>query len=178
MNASLSRRPGRITLAAAFLALAMALPAQASFTNFGTACLQGQAISAANLPRIGQSFGVRYSGLIGNIFFGTSSQLASPFLMLGLSNTQAGSTPLPFTLPMSVTGGIPGCDVLVSPDAILGPLPNSQFPTQQLALPADPAFVGLTLHLQWFTVVQRSTMGGPTIVRIVTSNAATAVIGP
>lgn len=178
MHLSFSSRSVHNALAAASLTLAAALPAQASFTTFGTACQQGQAIGAANLPQLGQSFDVLYSGLIGNMFFGGTTQLSSPFLMVGLSNTQAGSTPLPFTLPTSVTSGIPNCEILVSPDAILALSPNAPFPfTLQLAIPANPAFVGTSLHLQWFTTVQRWALGGPTTIRMVTSDAATAVIG-
>ncbi|MCA8965504.1 MAG: hypothetical protein H6838_13815 [Planctomycetes bacterium] len=178
MNPALESRLATIAMVATFLAGA-ALPAQASFTTFGAACLQGQAIGAANLPHLGQPFGVRYSGLIGNSFIGSSSQIASPFLIVGLSNTQAGSTPLPFTLPAAITGGATNCAVGVSPDATLALSPNAPFPfTLNLAMPSDPAFVGLALHLQWFTVVQRSIVGGPSTVHIVTSDAATAVIGP
>ena len=103
-----------------------------------------------------------------------------PILLLGRSTTMAGGTPLPHTLPVSMTGGLP-CQVLVSPDVILPlPLPTTTPPpwVVTVAIPASPSLVGFTFHAQWLTVTERTYMGQPQWVRVVTSQAGTAVIGP
>ena len=179
MIATRHRSPCLPHLTLALLATMSVACAQASFTTFGSSCTPGQAISALNLPRLGQTFRVAYSGLQGNTFVGMLGQNAVPFLSIGLSNTQAGGTPLPYTLPLWATNGDANCQLYVSPDATVllrlgGPPPL----TVDLALPASQALVGLPLHLQWFTLVDRTRMGVLTARYVMLSNAATAVIGP
>ena len=179
MIATHHRSPCLPRLTLAVLATMGVASAQASFTPFGSTCTPGQAISALNLPRLGQTFRVVYSGIQGNTFVGMTGQNAVPFLSIGLSNTQAGGTPLPYTLPLWATNGIANCELYVSPDATV-PLPLGGPPpfTVGLTLPASQALVGLPLHLQWFTLVDRTRMGVLTARYVMLSNAATAVLGP
>ena len=151
--------------------------AQASFTPFGSTCFQGMTMSAANLPRLGQSLDIRYTGPIGSTFVGQYDQVAQPVLMLGTSATQAGSVPLPVTLPLGLTNGAV-CDIAVSPDAMaLMPLVVLPVNRYLLPIPNQPQLLGFTFHLQWLLVIERSTFGQVLWTRLYTSNAATAVVG-
>ncbi len=183
MSASVSRSiaslavPRRIAAALGIALLTALVPAQASFATFGAGC-SGLVLGASSLPRLGQSLQLTYSGPIGNSFYGFNGQNAQPILMLGLSNTQAGAMPLPFLLPAAVTGA-QLCEVLVSPDA-MALLPRNSAPPFHLsvAIPADPSFVGLALHAQWLTILERTYMGQVRSVTLLTSNAGTAIVGP
>lgn len=157
-------------------------PAQGSVALFGQSCLQGLSLSVSGQPRLGQTPQVVYQGIIGNHFYGSSSQLAVPFLMVGFSNTQAGGLPLPHLLPLSLTNGLANCQVYVSAEAVRT-LPAGSPPPFGLPLPipSDPGLVGVTLHLQWLTAVNRWSGIGPGQVLVasyvMTSNAATVVVG-
>jgi hypothetical protein len=169
-----------IALLAPIVATASAndLTAQASFTTFGSSCVQGMAIGASSLPRLGQSLRITYTGPRGNHFIGFYTNIAQPILLLGLSNTQAGGVTLPFTLPTAVTNGAV-CDLLVSPDAqLLMPLLSTPPPYGlDLAIPADQSLVGLVFHAQWLTISERSLFGQILWVMFATSDAGTAVVG-
>jgi hypothetical protein len=143
-----------IALLAPIVATASAndLTAQASFTTFGSSCVQGMAIGASSLPRLGQSLRITYTG--------------------------PGGVTLPFTLPTAVTNGAV-CDLLVSPDAqLLMPLLSTPPPYGlDLAIPADQSLVGLVFHAQWLTISERSLFGQILWVMFATSDAGTAVVG-
>jgi len=84
----------------AITVLASLCPAQGSFTTFGQSCQEGLSLSVANTPRIGQTFLIRYLGIIGSAWIGNRSQIAQPLLLFGTSTTQSGTTPLPYLLPL------------------------------------------------------------------------------
>jgi len=164
------------------LALPVLTPAQGSVVLFGQSCQQGLSLAVSGQPRIGHAPQVVYQGMIGNHFFGTSSQLAVPFLMVGFSNTQAGGLPLPHLLPLSLTNGLANCQVYVSAEAVRTLTAGSPPPLGlPLPIPSDPGLVGVTLHLQWLTAVNRWSGIGPGQVLVasyvMTSNAATVVVG-
>jgi hypothetical protein len=91
---------------------------------------------------------------IGNGAFGARLENAPPgstaFLLLGLSQTAWGALSLPAPLP-----GSPGCSLLVSGDAIVGPVVASGPPgatgtaTVSLPIPNVPSLVGSTAYAQW-----------------------------
>jgi hypothetical protein len=151
--------------------------AQASFTPFGASCLPGMTMAAANVPRLGQTFDLRYTGPIGSQFFGVYDQVSQPVLLLGASATQAGAVPLPAVLPLVLTGGV-ACEIAVSPDTMVL-LPTASAPIHQflLPIPNQPQLLGFTFHVQWLLIMQRSTFGQELWTRLLTSNGGTAVVG-
>lgn len=172
--------PRRAIATFALSVLAAFAGAQATVSHFGQGCMPGNAIGAANLPRIGQTFQVTYSGIYGSVFIGWRAQLSAPMLILGLSNTMAGGVPLPALLPAALTGGATNCQVLASPDTItpLSLAINAPPPwTLPLPIPASSSMVGLTFYLQWLTVIQTTQPLAPTTWSMVTTDALRAVIG-
>lgn len=162
------------------LALPALLPAQASFQWFGASCYPGLSMAAGSLPRLGRSFDLLYQGPYGSVFVGTRTQVSTPLLLIGLSNTSAGGLPLPFLLPLAVTGGQPGCQVLVAPDAIVAMANNLSTPPPyvlSLPIPSNQALLGLRVFVQWCTLTATSSLGGPSSARFCTSDAGVAVIG-
>lgn len=172
-------RFSRPLFAATTALAAAALPAQASFTTFGSSCVQGMAIGSIGLPRLGQTMQITYAGPAGNQFIGFFTNIHQPVLLLGLSNTQAGAVQLPFVLPLNITnGGV--CELLVSPDSQrLVPLWPSAPPPLQLPLtiPNNTNLLGLRLHAQWMMLSERSLYTQILWRTLHTSNAATLVIG-
>lgn len=171
--ATLSRRSCRLL---ASLLLSVPLVAQASFTTFGSGCLS-VGLSANNLPQIGTTFFLDYTGSFGNQFLGFYGYVNQPVLLLGTSNTQTGGIALPAALPTTMTAGL-ACDLLVSPDVTMV-LPLSTTPPLGLpiAIPATAGLVGFTFHAQWLLLSERSYFGQFQWLRTYTSNGGTAVVG-
>lgn len=125
----------------------------ASFTAYGTGCpgsrgVPSIAAQGASLPRIGAAFTANVNNL---------PWTGPVFLILGLSNTSYGGTPLPIDLGFL---GAPGCLLLASNDSVqplvnvlgsatwswsIPPFPGASFYTQ--VLPLDPGVnaLGLTV---------------------------------
>lgn len=111
-------------------------------TTFGAGCgPAGAAVQAfqSGAPSPGSSFVLR----TGNLLAGSV-----PGAILGLSNTQWGTTPLPVSLAFA---GFPGCSLAVAPDAVVafGLLATSQFDLIW-PVPNDVTLVGLTVFSQTF----------------------------
>ncbi|MCA8951748.1 MAG: hypothetical protein KDE27_19725, partial [Planctomycetes bacterium] len=78
----------------------------------------------------------------------------------------------PFTLPFSLgPQGAPGCDVLVSSNAVLG-IAGTGSVTTPIAIPFVPSLVGLSFHNQGAVLDP-----GANALGLVLSNATTAIIG-
>ena len=164
------------------VALAATLTCQsASYATFGTSCRSDIALSAPQLPRLGQGFAVRYAGPYDPAFLGTRNFSYQPILMTGSSHTAFGATSLPFLLPAGITGGATTCNLYVAPD-ILMPLPivpGSPPPyALNLTIPSAPALLGASFFQQWLLITTvfdlRTNL---TTQSIATSNAAHGVIG-
>lgn len=113
---------------------------------------------AADAPAwTGATFSTRVTGLP------TSS------LLLVVRGFSATNVPLPTILPQ----GTAGCTLRTSPDAVDLLLPTSGVARATLAIPADPALAGVTLHEQWLTL----TFANGAIAGLDASNALTAVVG-
>lgn len=154
------------------------LAAQASFTTFGTSCSPGLALAANGLPHLGTAFFFSYAGPLGSSFVGLYNNLDQPVLLLGVSNTQAGTVPLPAPLPTTWTAGL-NCELRVSPDVLLvHPLSAAPPFGLSIAIPATPGLIGFPLHAQWLLLSERSYFGQPLWLRAFLSNAGTAVLGP
>lgn len=159
------------------LAVAAALPAQASFTPFGTGCAWNNiplAIGNSGLPHLGQTFAITYSGP--NHFMNSAQQIAQPWIALGLQ-------PQTYAIPAGLFLQQPaGCTAYLTPlsmtpmpaDPVL-PLYVSSF---ALAIPNDPGLLGVQLLAQWLTVGQQCGFAGCGIAAALTSDAAAIVIGP
>ncbi len=109
----------------------------APVTTYGSAC-GGLAIGAIGQPTSGASdFAVTLVG----------ATASAPLLVwFGLSDSQAGSNPLPWSL---AAWGAPGCSLLASPDAVHFVMASPQGDAaKSLAIP-HPAMLGLELFAQW-----------------------------
>jgi hypothetical protein len=124
----------------------------ASFTSYGTGCVGSRGVPAisaqgSSLPRIGSNFTANVQNL---------PWTGPAFLVLGLSNTQYGSTPLPIDLGFL---GAPTCSLRTSIDDIqplvnilgaatwnwtIPPVPGASFFTQVLPLDPGQNALGLT----------------------------------
>ena len=88
------------------------------------------------LPELGTSYALTLSD-------GLASSIA--VLASGFSNTAHAGVPLPAPLP-----GAPGCDLLVSPEALDAVLTDAAgAATASIAVPNDPTLVGLAVFHQW-----------------------------
>ncbi|MBL8752704.1 MAG: hypothetical protein JNK15_05335, partial [Planctomycetes bacterium] len=123
----------------------------ASFTSYGTGCVGSRGVpnlaaQGASLPRIGTTFTAHVTNL---------PWTGPAFLVLGLSNTSYGSTPLPIDLGFL---GAPTCSLRASIDDIqpvvnilgaatwswsIPAIPGASFFTQ--VLPLDPGVNALAL---------------------------------
>jgi len=95
--------------------------------------------------------------------------LSFAILTIGFSDTMAGSTPLPLSL---APYGMPGCDLLVSPDAILLVTGANQTASWQLPIPFAAAFVDFDLFVQALALDPTANAAGAT-----TSNGVRYRIG-
>ena len=102
----------------------------------GSSFLQPQ-MSVVGTPEIGTTYQPRV----------TDAPTGSPAVLVsGLSDQVSQSIPLPAPLP-----GAPGCNLLVSLDALAATATNAAGSAQQpFAVPNQPALVGLQVFHQWF----------------------------
>jgi hypothetical protein len=142
--------------------LNLSLAPLAGYAVFGPGCPGSLGIPgnvATALPRIGQSLSVNFTNLAQN----------AGIVLIGWSNTMAGSIPLPFNLgPL----GAPGCHVRVSADASMLVLGGSGTVTYQLAIPWSLSFLGAVLYTQCLALNP-----GANALGAVTSDAAAATVG-
>jgi hypothetical protein len=120
------------------------LPAQASFSKYGTACtapnLSMPAIGATGLPKLNTAFTVTYTGPSQALW---PSEIR-PVLLTGIQSWNVSIPKLTQWQPL-------GCTLLVTPDLILpmgtnGPNYENKF---VLNIPNDPKLIGLTYYQQW-----------------------------
>lgn len=111
----------------------------AEYTAFGAGCAGTAGVPelrAVGAPYVGTSFRVRIANL---------PTAAFALLALGLSDRTWALGALPF--PMAAFG-MPGCDLLVSPDATLGMVAVGDTASATVAVPNSPALAGLVLFHQ------------------------------
>jgi hypothetical protein len=134
----------------------------AGYAVFGPGCPGSLGIPgnvATALPRIGQTLSVNFTNLAQN----------AGIVLIGWSNTMAGTVPLPFNLgPL----GAPGCQVRVSADASMLAVGGSGTVTYQLAIPWRLSFLGAVLYTQCLALNPSANALGA-----VTSDAAAAAVG-
>lgn len=109
--------------------------------TFGTGCAGSSGVPdlyIAGTPRIGTSFATRCANLPAN---------TAGFWLAGWSNTSANGTPLPANLSAF---GIPGCQLLVSPDSSLLFLTgiSGGYVSRPFSVPMVPALAGMQFYTQ------------------------------
>ena len=130
-------------------------------TTLGTGCNSSvgpMVLTATSLPWIGGTFRSTCTGITPTAF------------AFGLFGFTSPGTALSLLHP---AGGI-GCSLLASPDGVLLLRPTAGSVTNQLALPLDPAFVGVVLHNQVLQVEVDPLLH---ITRIGSSNGITLTVG-
>ena len=138
--------PGGLAAAGEALAVSfLGIPAGSS--AYGTGCT-----GALGVPTNLTAGGAPTSG--GNAAFALHLADALPNAaclgVLGLSNTVWGGVPLPLGLGPF---GIPGCHLLVSPDAVLALATNAAGRSVlRLPVPPVPALAGTSIYVQWYVV--------------------------
>ncbi|MFQ5504613.1 MAG: hypothetical protein ACE5F1_07445 [Planctomycetota bacterium] len=132
--------------------------------GFGTGGTRGSAIpvlGATGRPILGKTFDVKVSG---------AKPTTAAVLVIGVSNTAWGKTPLPFSLaPFNA----PGCNLLVSYDLLKGTAVDANGNGKvTLPVPNLPVFLGQRIHNQYFVVdLAANGMG------LAWSNGGTATLG-
>lgn len=106
----------------------------------GTGTTPGLLPLPYQVPYVGYSFGVRLYSLP----IGMPAVVAA-----GYSRTSYGALPLPFPLAGI---GMPGCELLVSPDVMLTAAGSGAAAALQLSIPAQPALTGATFYVQGFAL--------------------------
>jgi hypothetical protein len=135
---------------------------RAGYTTFGAGCAGSLGVAhlaASQLPRLGQTLVVNVDHL----------PLALAVMITGFSSTQAAFGPLPFGLAVI---GMPGCDVRVSLDVTDALVGTGTTASWQLAVPNQPALLGLRFHQQALVFDPPANAFGAVI-----SDAATVTIG-
>jgi hypothetical protein len=176
--------PGRLfclrTALATALVSGLVTAQSADFRTFGSSCGPANlALTARGLPRFGHTLVIEYSGPFGFSFVGPVYQLHQPFLILGASDTLFRGVALPWNLPILLTGGIPGCQLLVAADLVFA-IPLSAGPVIEypLAIPSIPSAAGIPFFMQWILGSSRlDTRTGVVIRTTATSNAGRAALG-
>jgi hypothetical protein len=117
----------------------------ASYSRFGQGCVGSAglpvlAASGGHRPWLGEAFGVT---------LGSLPQATVAVLWVGGSRSSWGSLRLPLAL---WSAGMPGCDLLVSPDEWLSMVITGGSATRIFYLPADPALLGAEFHNQALVV--------------------------
>lgn len=120
------------------------------FLRFGRGCA-----GATAEPRMAWS-GVPVAGGTASVGLVDGTIGGSAFLVFGFSNTTSVLGPLPLA---GGQFGAPGCDLLVSPDAVAFAATPLGTASRALSLPNSPVVQGLVLHAQWL-VGARSTRSG------------------
>lgn len=137
-------------------------PVQNPWRTSGVGCrdFRGTRLSMtySGVPQIGQT-----------VEIGTRTTMPFPYLLgVGFSSTVMNGLPLPIELSFL---GAPGCSIYTSWDATEGLFaPNSR---RSLAIPNNPALVGMTLHYQG---VEAHVLNNP--LGLATSNALHMTIAP
>lgn len=136
-------------------------PCAASATRAGSGCTGSNglvSLEAENLPWLGSSFQARAEGM--------------PSQSIGaiVSGFDITSLPLSALLPQALTG----CDLLVTPDLLELAVPTAGSLAIAIALPAQPALVGRTLHIQ---VVPFELDASSAIAAVTASNRLTLTLG-
>lgn len=82
----------------------------------------------------------------------------------------------PMSLPLSLLhpSGVPGCDLAVTPDVVVGAVPVAGSVSLQVQIPQDPALVGISLREQ-VLAIELDLVGN--IVRLAATNAVNMVVG-
>jgi hypothetical protein len=112
----------------------------ASVTSFGSGCPGSNGVpllASAVAPRLGTTFTSTLTHLATGASFGA--------MLAGLDNTTSGLGSLP--LPMAAFG-LPGCNLLVSPDVSLFLPVVGGAVTNNLTIPANPNLIGVQLFQQ------------------------------
>ena len=138
------------------------VPSPATVTPFGSACsgpagTPQLAAVGGGVPSIGQTLTLRASPVSAFALF-----------LFGWSDTASGSIALPYSL---APHGAPGCNVLVSPDAVFGVV-GGPAATIPVAVPFAPVLVGL----QFFNQAV-SFDAGANALGLTVSNGTRATIG-
>jgi hypothetical protein len=116
--------------------------------TFGSGCL-GMQSSVLGRPVLGSSVGLQLAG-------GAPTSLAAA--MIGLSRTTSSFGALPFDV--STLGGVAGCYLLQSYDAVLFAFADGGgYASTAIGLPSGSAFYGLNLYAQWASI--DPAIGGP-----------------
>jgi hypothetical protein len=144
------------------------MPAQ--YQLFGSGC----AGSLAQTPRLRPNPLWNSAPVLGSQFFVLVDQVPAGALVsgaIGFSNTTWNSTPLPFALDPF---GMPGCELLVSPDAVvaLGAASAAGTANWVTPIPATLSASGLTFFQQAFAIAPGANSAG-----VVVSNAGEGVVG-
>lgn len=165
-------------IAAAAVAVAVPLRAQASFRVFGEGCVfenQKPAIAIAAAPRLGTTVVVHYAGGP-NFTFSSSQRIAWPQLLVGFETRK---TPIATALFPAQPAG---CGGYVRPDLLVPTAPDAggapKFADRlAFAVPNDSTLVGLRVYVQWTTVVEQCGFAGCGSAALLTSPAAELVLG-
>jgi hypothetical protein len=112
----------------------------ASFSQFGNGCPTSVGVgtvAATNLPRLGQTYTMEFSGI----------PLTTPgvIIVVGLSNTSLSGIPLP--LELSVIG-LPGCNLLCSAEVFQVVTTTSGLATFGVAIPNTANLINMPLYSQ------------------------------
>lgn len=111
--------------------------------SFGHACP-----GSAGMPHLAAEHGAMpWVGEIFTVAIESVAAGAPAFVALGFSNLVWGSTPLPLDLaPLQM----PGCELFVSPDSLLGPVSGGPTAALPIPIPSLPALIGASLYAQAF----------------------------
>ena len=165
---------------------ALGLPAlgaqTATFTTFGASCGGAEAptLTAQGLPRLGTTYTVQYAGPNQSTFVQACIYRTSrPIHFLGVSRTGWGSLQLPYLVPMALTNGDPGCNLLVSIEVAtpMVQIGTTFVSTMPIPLPNDPALLGGDLFHQWATLTDRTAHPCTVLNYLHLSNGGHAHIG-
>ncbi len=140
-----------------------------NFTASGLVAAPSYRVSCTStstaVPEIG-NVGVPLLGTTYNVTLASAKPSSAAFFLTGLSDSVHQGTALPAALP-----GAPGCSIYAAPDSnrllITGVQGDASVPN---LVPANSAFIGLTLFHQWAILDSANSLG------IVVSNAGRAVV--
>lgn len=139
---------GYTVFADTFLYAPVAVPAIATWSGGCGGTAGAPVLAPSGMPWLGDPWGLTLAPLPAG---------APAFLVAGWSRTAWGTTPL----PLSLAGwGLPGCSLLVSPDAAWFTVAVAQLATWPIAIPANPALLGATMYLQAAGVDPAANAGG------------------
>jgi hypothetical protein len=134
------------------------------FIPTGTGCSGSSGVPAlaaapASRPALGTTFAMELTNL----------PLGFALLGLGFSDVTSGPFPLPLDLTIF---GMPGCSLLIDPAVTLFLVGTGTSASRSIAIPFDPAMLGLNLFAQGFAIDPAANAAGLTV-----SNAGKAKVG-